>query len=79
MVHGEQDFTVRAVSSTDETHIKGVLFKTPTIPASKPVSIENPAIAYDPITDRFTVRVYGSEGLPLKQEALTGKLQCRVQ
>lgn len=78
MVHGEQDFTVRAVSSTDETHIKGVVFRDPTIPASKPVSIENPAIAYDPINDRFKGLVYGSEGLPVKQEAVTGKLQCKI-
>ena len=57
MVHGEPDYTVRGTMTSDETHIKGVEFMEPTISKCKPVSIENPAIAYDPATDRFKVDI----------------------
>jgi hypothetical protein len=39
------------------TQVKGVDLKTPTIAASIPISIENPAIAYNAGTDRFKVDV----------------------
>ena len=101
MVHGEPDYTVRGKMTSDETHIKGVAFIDPTIAGCKPVSIENPALAYLAALDQFKVANYfngtridprniraltvsdilkaaGSEGLPLAQEAVTGKLQVRV-
>ena len=101
MVHGEPDYTVRGKITSDETHIKGVEFIDPTILGCKPVSIENPALAYIDALDQFKVATYfngtridprnvraltvedivkavGSEGLPIKQEAETGKLQMRV-
>lgn len=41
----------------DIVKVKGVDLKTPTIAASLPISIENPAIAYDAANDRFKVDV----------------------
>lgn len=101
MVHGEPDYTVRGKVTSDETHIKGVAFIDPTIAGCKPVSMENPALAYLSALDQFKVAIYvngtridprniraltvadlvkavGSEDLPIKQEAVTGKLQVRV-
>lgn len=42
---------------TDLWYIKGLLLKDPTIPLAVPISIENPAIAYDLGTDRFKVDI----------------------
>ena len=58
MVHGEPDYTVRGKMTSDETHIKGVAFIDPTIAGCKPVSIENPALAYDSINQLFKVSQY---------------------
>ena len=41
----------------DHKRIKGVDLKDPTVEASVPISIENPAIAYNSDTDRFKVDV----------------------
>ena len=41
----------------DHRKIKGITLKDPTIPLSVPISIENPAIAYDAVNDRFKVDV----------------------
>lgn len=57
MVAGEPDFQKRMKALTDLWYIKGLLLKDPTIALAVPVSIENPAIAYDLGTDRFKVSV----------------------
>lgn len=57
MVAGEPDFQKRMKALTDLWYIKGLLLKDPTIALTVPVSIENPAIAYDSDNDRFKVDV----------------------
>jgi hypothetical protein len=57
MVAGEPDFQKRMKALTDLWYIKGLLLKDPTIALTVPVSIENPAIAYDLGNDRFKVDV----------------------
>jgi hypothetical protein len=57
MVSGEEDFTKRFKGKIDHWWIKGVEFQDPTIAACLPISIENPAIAYDLVNDRFKVDV----------------------
>jgi len=42
----------------DHRKIKGSTLKDPTIPLAIPMSIENPAIAYDPALDLFKVAIY---------------------
>jgi len=51
------DYWKRIQNKTDHWWIKGELFKDPTISNALPISIENPAIAYDSIVDRFKIRV----------------------
>jgi hypothetical protein len=57
MVAGEPDFQKRMKALTDLWYIKGLLLKDPTIALTVPVSIENPAIAYDLGNDRFKVDI----------------------
>jgi len=57
MVSGEPDFTKRTKARTDHWYIKGVELKDPTVSASIPMSIENPALAYDSVNDRFKVDI----------------------
>lgn len=57
MVAGEPDFQKRIKALTDLWYIKGLLLKDPTIALTIPTSIENPAIAYDGVNDRFKVDV----------------------
>jgi hypothetical protein len=57
MVAGEPDFQKRMKALTDLWYIKGLLLKDPTIPLAVPISIENPAIAYDSGTDLFKVDI----------------------
>jgi hypothetical protein len=40
----------------DHTKILGTALKTPTVAQSIPISVENPALAYDPTNDEFYVR-----------------------
>jgi len=55
MTSGEQDFTKRVKSKTDHWWIKGVELKDPTNIECLPCSIENDALAYDEVNDRFKV------------------------
>jgi hypothetical protein len=55
MVRGEPDFQKRMNALVDLWRLKGLVVKDPTIALSLPVSIENPAIAYDVENDRFKV------------------------
>jgi len=57
MVSGEPDFTKRTKSQTDHWYIKGVTLKDPTVAASIPISVENDALAYDAVNDRFKVDI----------------------
>lgn len=57
MVSGEEDFTRRVKSKVDLWWIKGVILQDPTIAACLPTSIENAAIAYDALNDRFKVDI----------------------
>lgn len=71
MVHGEEDFTKRSSAVIDHQKIKGLTLKDPTIELAVPISIENPAIAYDSPNDRFKVDVValtvGIMGINLSQ------------
>jgi len=44
------------LTTTDHKKIKGVPLKDPSVAAAVPISVENPAIAYDPTNDVFYVR-----------------------
>lgn len=64
MTSGEPDFTKRvnvyladAIVGVDHKKIKGVDLIDPNIAACVPISIENPAIAYDETNDRFKVDI----------------------
>jgi len=57
MVSGEPDFQGRFKGTIDHWYIKGVTLLNPTIAACLPTSIENPAIAYDTVNDRFKVDI----------------------
>lgn len=57
MVSGEPDFTKRMKGMMDLWWIKSVLLQDPTIAACLPISIENPALAYNSWTDRFKVDI----------------------
>jgi len=57
MAHGEPDYTKRTTAKIDHWYIKGVELIDPTIAKALPISIENPAIAYDSVNDRFKVDV----------------------
>ena len=57
MVHGAPDFTKVMRGETDEVWIKGVPFRDPVVAACKPISVENPALAYELATDRFKVKI----------------------
>jgi len=63
----EKDRTV------DHIKVKGVSLKDPTIGASVPISIENPAIAYDSVLDLFKMALYydGTKIDPRTIRALT--------
>jgi len=51
------DYTKRFQGKVDHWYIKSVELKDPTVEKSIPISIENPAIAYDSATDRFKIKV----------------------
>lgn len=55
MVSGEQDFTLRASAFIDHRKILGIPLKSPYIPFCVPSSVENPALAYDAVNNRFYV------------------------
>lgn len=57
MVSGEEDFTKRFIGKVDLRWIKGVLFRDPTFSACVPISVENTALAYDALNDRFKVDI----------------------
>lgn len=56
------DVTLISQAKTDHRWIKGVELQNPTFPACIPTSVENDAIAYDAVNDRFNVNV--SAALP---------------
>lgn len=57
MTHGEPDFTKRTTAKIDHWYLKGVELLDPTIAKALPISIENPALAYDSANDRFKVDI----------------------
>jgi len=61
------------LTTTDHKKIKGVPLKDPTVAASVPISVENPALAYDPTNDCFYIRGKAA-GLPVYVDlrAVTG-------
>jgi len=63
LASGEQDFTKRVKSKTDHWWIKGVELVDPEITAAIPISVENPAIAYEVATDRFKVKIESASGV----------------
>lgn len=73
MASGEPDWTGRWTGKIDHWYIKGVTLLTPTISASVPISIENPAIAYDAVNDRFKVDIqaigYGTQDVDVIDRA----------
>lgn len=57
MTSGEPDFQARMNALVDIWKIKGLIVKDPYIPLSIPISVENPALAYDDVNDRFKVDI----------------------
>ena len=55
MTSGEPDFQARMNALVDIWKIKGLVVKDPYIPLAIPISVENPALAYDAVNDRFYV------------------------
>lgn len=65
---GEPDFTQRTKSAIDLWYIKGVLLKDPYVIKCVPCSIENLALAYDAINDRFNVNIKDATGITLTDD-----------
>jgi len=57
-IKGRPYVIIYGVPEIDHYRIKGVTLKDPTIAASLPTSIENPAIAYDAVLDLFKCALY---------------------
>jgi len=52
------------LTTTDHKKVKGVALKDPTVAQAVPISVENPALAYDPTNDCFYIRGKAA-GLPV--------------
>jgi len=65
MTSGEEDFTLRSSAYIDHRKIKGLVLKDPTVALSVPISIENPALAYDEARDTFKVDLKDATGVTL--------------
>jgi hypothetical protein len=49
-------------TQVDVTKVKGAALKTPTVTAALPISVENPALAYDSAKDRFKIDIEAIAG-----------------